>query len=158
MLACIAAMSRNRVIGLDGKLPWNLPGDMRHFRGRTLGGVVLMGRSTYDSIGRALPGRENWVLTRQLDWTAPDVRIFHTLESALEEACSRERCWVIGGAQIYQQFLPHCQRQLLTHIEADLPGDTFYPDFSSRDWACVDEERGPEGEQYPYRFSTYQRR
>lgn len=117
-----------------------------------------MGRSTYDSIGKALPGRENWVLTRQHDWQASDARVFHDLDTVLEHACSRERCWIIGGAQIYKLLLPHCQQQILTHIEANLDGDTFYPEFSNQEWQEVDVQPGPEGEQFAYRFSTYQRR
>ena len=157
MLATVAAMGRNRVIGSQGTLPWKLPGDMRHFRETTRSGVVLMGRTTFDSIGRPLPERENWVLTRQPDWTASGVRVFRQASAMLEAAHSLPRGWVIGGEQIYRLFLPHCQQQLLTLVEAEVPGDAFYPEFEASDWRVIRDQPGPPGEAFAYRFVTYER-
>lgn len=157
MLATVAALGRNRVIGSEGGLPWHLPGDMRHFRETTRGGTVLMGRATYESIGRPLPQRENWVLTRQPDWRAEGVRVFRDAKEMVEAAKRLQTGWVIGGEQIYRLFLPHCQRQILTLVEAELPGDAFYPEWKASEWRQIADEPGPTGEAYAYHFVTYER-
>lgn len=158
MLTTVAALSRNRVIGRNGQLPWTLPGDMRHFRETTRDGVIVMGRTTYESIGKPLPHRQNWVLTRQQNWHAEGVRVFHQLEDLLAAAQEHAQVWVIGGQQIYEILLPHCQRQWLTEIEADVEGDTFYPDFDPTEWNLIKDRAGPEGEDFAYRFCLYERR
>lgn len=122
MLITIAALSRNRVIGDQGQIPWNLPGDMKHFRESTSGGVIVMGRTTFESIGRPLPGRENWVLTRG-DKQIEGVRIFRSVEEVLAAVPEKKPVWIIGGEQIYREFLPHCQKQSLTYVDAEIEGD-----------------------------------
>lgn len=158
MLATIAALGRNRVIGRAGTLPWKLPGDLRHFREHTSGSTVIMGRTTYESIGKPLPNRENWVLTRQPDWQAAGVTVFRDETELLHQAATLATGWVIGGEQIYRLLLPHCQRQLLTWVEASPEGDAFYPEFDAHDWSVVQDLPGPGGEEYAYRFVTYQRK
>lgn len=157
MLTTVAALSRNRVIGKDGQVPWRLPGDLKHFRETTRGGVVVMGRTTFESIGKPLPQRENWVLTRDPNWKHPQVRVFHDLAELLRAASGHEEVWVIGGEQIYRQLLPHCQRQWLTEVQAEVEGDTFYPEFSERDWQLKEKRPGPDDGSWPYHFCLYVR-
>ena len=153
----MAALGRNRAIGLKGTLPWKLPGDLAHFRRLTRGGVVLMGRSTYDSIGQPLPHRKNWVLTRNPEWSAPSVRVLHEIGEVLHAASEFENVWVIGGEQIYRELLPFCDRQVLTFVDAAPEGDSFYPEFPASEWQIADRQPGPAGEQHAYEVVTYQR-
>ena len=133
----IAAMGKNRVIGVGGRLPWHLPGDLRRFRELTRGGVVIMGRTTFASIGRPLPQRENWVLSRTVGLQLPGVRVFSSLETLLQ-ALDEKLAWVIGGEQVYRQLLPYCDRQILTEVEAEPEGDSYYPEFSPREWLLAE--------------------
>lgn len=158
MLITIAAMSRNRVIGDGGQIPWNLPGDMRHFRESTSGGVIVMGRATFESIGRPLPGRENWVLSRGGTSFPEGVRAFGSVEEVLAAVPEKKPVWIIGGEQIYRAFLPHCQKQSLTFIDADVDGDTLYPEFNEADWELSETLAGPAGEEYDYEFRVYTRK
>jgi dihydrofolate reductase len=157
VLTTVAALSRNRVIGRAGQLPWHLPGDMKHFRELTRGGVVVMGRTTFDSIGKPLPQRENWVLSRQPQFQAPGVRVFHDLPALLREASALAHCWVIGGEQIYRTLLPHCDQQWLTEVEQEMEGDSYYPEVDPREWKVREVRSGPQGEAYAYRFCLYER-
>jgi dihydrofolate reductase len=128
-LIAIAAMAANRVIGAGGKLPWHYPEDLQFFKRTTLGHPILMGRSTYESIGRPLPGRQNIVLSRTL---APrdGITVIRSIDQyaslPLEEGAA---IFVIGGAQVYQQLLPYCTELYLTYIPQDVPGDAFFPEF-----------------------------
>jgi len=157
MLTAVAALSRNRVIGHRGQLPWHLPGDLKSFRETTRGGVVVMGRATYESIGRPLPHRENWVLTRQPDWEAHGLRVFRDIPELLRACATQIPVWVIGGESIYRALLPFCGRQFLTEIEAQVEGDTFYPAFDEADWQLREKRPGPAGEAYEYNFCVYER-
>lgn len=157
MLIAIAALATNRVIGREGQLPWRLPGDLKHFRQSTLGGVVVMGRTTYQSLGKSLPQRENWVLTGQADFQAEGVRVFHSLSELLQAAADHPQVWIIGGGQVYAQLLPFCQRQLLTLVEATPQGDAYYPEFALDQWKLIEDRPGPQGEAHAYRFLTYER-
>ncbi len=125
-MKAIAAMSRNRVIGADGRIPWHLSEDMKFFKRTTLGHVILMGRKTYDSLGKPLPGRENWVLTRGGD--IPGVRVIRDLADISEPGDGRE-LFVIGGAQLYAALLPRCSELLLTLVNREVEGDVFLPRF-----------------------------
>jgi dihydrofolate reductase len=125
-MKAIAAMSRNRVIGADGKIPWRLPEDMKFFKRTTLGHVILMGRKTFESLGRPLPGREHWVVSRQAE--IPDVRVIRDLGEIAEPADGRE-LFLIGGAELYEQLLPRCSELLLTHVPVEVQGDAFFPEF-----------------------------
>lgn len=127
-MKAIAAMSRNRVIGADGKIPWRLPEDMKFFKRTTLGHVILMGRKTFESLGRPLPGREHWVVSRQAE--IPGVRVIRDLGEIAEPTDGRE-LFLIGGAELYEQLLPRCSELLLTHVPIDVPGDAFFPNFEN---------------------------
>lgn len=126
-MIAIAAMAANRVIGKAGTIPWRLPEDMKFFKRTTLGHVVLMGRKTYDSIGKPLPGRENWVLTRQ-EITIPGVTVLHDLEH-LPAAPEGREIFLIGGAELYASLLPRCREVLLTRVPEPVEGDAYFPPF-----------------------------
>ena len=124
-MKAIAAMSLNRAIGLQGKIPWHLPEDLKFFKRTTLGHVVLMGRKTYESLGKPLPGRENWVVTRGF---IPGVRVIHDLNEIVEPDGGRE-IFLIGGAQLYAGLLGRCAELFLTVVNRHVAGDTFFPPF-----------------------------
>lgn len=137
-VSLIAALDRNGVIGYRGGMPWHIPGDLRWFRQQTMGTTLLMGRKTFDSIGRALPGRTNLVMTRQPDWQAEGVQPVADLATARAQARDSGELMVIGGAEAYTWALPEADRLLLTHIEADYRGDTWFPDIDWHQWRQVD--------------------
>lgn len=140
-LAILAAVAANRVIGINNTLPWHLPADLKRFRSLTLGQIVLMGRRTYQSIGRPLPERTNVVLTRQQDLLLPDVIIARSIHDALDQFANDPRAiFVIGGAQVYQESLPLCQLLYLTEIQQSFVGDTFFPVFNRDEWHEVSRE------------------
>jgi len=153
LLSLIVARARNGVIGRDNTLPWRLPQDLRRFRALTLGKAILMGRRTFESIGRALPGRTNLVLTRDRQWRAPGVIVVHSVEEALAQAASSAELVVIGGAEIFRLLLPLARRIYLTDVHADVPGDTFFPDFDQTQWTDVERRRQPADEQHAHALS-----
>jgi dihydrofolate reductase len=127
----IAAMAQNRVIGLHNRIPWHLPADFQWFKRTTLGGVLVMGRRTFESIGRPLPGRETFILTRS-GFTAPGTRSIPDLTTLHDVLDSDPRqAWICGGAEIYQTLLPHCSDLYLTHVDASPEGDAWFPPFES---------------------------
>lgn len=132
-LSVVVAMGENRVIGVDNRMPWHLPADLKRFRQITLGKPILMGRHTHESIGRPLPGRKNIVLTTDRNYTAPGCVVAHGLEEALREADGDE-AMVIGGSALYREFLPRAERLYLTLIHRAFAGDTFFPEFDWREW------------------------
>lgn len=156
------AMADNGVIGNAGDLPWRLPEDLRRFKAATLGKPVLMGRKTFESIGRALPGRLNIVLTRQPGWrpSDPAVLVAPDLDSALVLAGPAAEVTVIGGAEIYALALPRATRVLLTEVHASPEGDTVLPPFDAGAWREVARERWPADERHVHAMSfvTLERR
>jgi dihydrofolate reductase len=132
-MKAIAAMSLNRVIGAEGKIPWHLSEDLRFFKRTTFGHVVLMGRKTYESLGKPLPGRENWVVSSQ---PLTGVRVIHDLDE-LGDAPDGREIFVIGGAQLYAALLPTCAELLLTLVKREVSGDVFFPPFE--DAFCLEE-------------------
>ena len=160
LVSLIVAMARNGVIGRDNALPWRLSEDLRRFKAATLGKPILMGRKTFESIGHALPGRTNLVLTRDPGWTAPGAVVVHSLEAALAAAAGAAELVVIGGAQIYRLVMPFARRMYLTHVHADVPGDTYFPDFDPTQWLDVEciERAADERNTYPVTFVTLERR
>ncbi|MCC6916284.1 dihydrofolate reductase [Nitrosomonas sp.] len=135
-IAILAAVSSNQVIGWNNTLPWRLPADLKHFKQLTLGHIIVMGRRTFDSIGKPLPGRTNVVLTRQQN---PDLPAGIITASSIEEVLNHfsgdnRQIFIIGGAEIYRQTLPFCQRLYLTEIKQDFEGDTFFPEYDHDDW------------------------
>ncbi len=135
----IAAVARNGVIGANGGIPWHLPEDFAHFKATTLGHTLVMGRTTYESIGRALPGRTTIVLTRETAWAADGVRVAGSVEEALEMADGR--VFVAGGAAVYAAALPFADELLISEVDLEPEGDTFYPEFDRSMWREVARDR-----------------
>ncbi len=156
-LTLIVAYSTNRVIGRDNALPWKLPGDLAHFKRSTLGHPIIMGRKTWDSLGRPLPGRSNIVISRNPDFSAQGAIPAPTLEAAVAACGDIEEAFVIGGAQIYAQALPMARRVLATEVHADVDGDAFFPLLPSFQWKETAREPQPEENGYRYDFVTYER-
>lgn len=140
-VSLIVAMASNNVIGRDGGLPWHLGADLRRFKRLTMGHHILMGRKTYESIGRLLPGRKTVVITRQPEYLVPGASVVDSLTAALAVAEGDEESFVIGGAEIYQLALPVVDRIYLTRIDAEVEGDTFFPAIDGAEWQVVSEER-----------------
>lgn len=145
-VSLIVAMAQNGVIGRGNALPWRLPEDLRRFKAATMGKPILMGRKTFESIGRPLPGRVNLVLTRDAAWSAPGALVVHSLEQALVRAGAAPELMVIGGAEIYRLVLPFARRIYLTHVHADVAGDTYFPAFDPAQWVDVACEARPADE------------
>ncbi len=137
MLACVAALTPARVIGLNDRMPWHLPNDLAHFKRLTLDRPVIMGHHTYLSIGRPLPRRRNLVLSRQADLEIPGCEVWHDYRQVLRLAENEPEVMIIGGEQIYRLFLPYCRRLYLTLVHADLRGDRFFPEYSPEHWREV---------------------
>lgn len=154
-IALIAAMDKNRVIGYQNKLPWHLPADLKHFKELTLGKPILMGRKTFESIGKPLPNRQNIVLTNDTEFSAPGCQVIHDLEAVLE----LPELMVIGGAHLFLQLLPNASLLYLTFIDYDFKGDVFFPEFNKDEWQKVAEEShlADEKNPYAYKFITYER-
>ena len=160
LISMIAAMAHNRVIGADNAMPWHLPADLKHFKAVTLGKPVIMGRKTYESIGKALPGRLNIVITRDSSFKLDDAVVVTTPKEALQLVSDVEEVMIIGGGSIYQHFLDRCQRLYLTHIDLDVAGDTCFPDYESQaNWRHIDEQchLADDKNPYNYRFVTLER-
>ncbi len=139
-LILIAAVAKNRVIGKDNTLIWNIPEDMAHFKALTAGHTVVMGRKTWESLPprfRPLPGRRNIVITRQTGYTAPGADIADSIENALQLASTADGVFVIGGAEIYAQALPLANRLELTEVDLEPEGDAWFPEFSGNDWQAT---------------------
>ena len=156
----IAALARNGVIGIDNGLPWRLKADMQHFRALTMGHPVLMGRKTWESLGRPLPGRRNLVVTRDAQFHAEGAEVFHHTEEAIAAATDADRLFVIGGAQIYTTLLPRADRLELTEIGADVSGDAHFPPFDRADFIEERCERrtADADNEFDFDFVTYRRR
>lgn len=150
-LTLLAAVGRNGVIGRDNGLPWHLPEDLRHFKAVTMGHTLVMGRKTYDSIGRPLPGRRTIVVTRQPDWAADGVSVAGSLEQALS-AAGPDEVFVVGGGEVYAQALPLADRLLLTEVDQSPEGDAWFPAFDRQLWREVARD-ARDG----YAFVTYTR-
>ncbi|HLG42419.1 MAG TPA: dihydrofolate reductase [Planctomycetota bacterium] len=150
MLSLIVAMARNRVIGAGGKLPWHLPADLKRFKQITMGRPVIMGRKTFESIGKPLPGRTNIVVTRRRGWTAKGCLAAHSLEEAIAAAGEGE-VFVIGGGELYAAALRHADRLYVTEVDADVPGDTRFPELDMSRWRLVEETTREPDESNPYR-------
>ncbi|MCL6636647.1 MAG: dihydrofolate reductase [Alicyclobacillus sp.] len=158
MLQIVVAYARRRVIGQHGRLPWHLPADLRHFRTLTIGHTVVMGRRTFDSIGRPLPGRVNVVLTRQQGWQPAGVEVVHQPADVLARA-DLQPLFIIGGESVYRLFLPCVQRLYLTEIDADFAGDAFFPEWDRQAFHLVWEKPGTvdAANPWPHRFLLYER-
>ncbi len=151
-ISLIVAASANGVIGAGGELPWHLPDDFRFFKEVTMGKPIVMGRRTWESIGRPLPGRQNIVITRQSGFEAPGASVVDSPEAAVEAAGEAEEVMIIGGGEIYRRFLPLADRVYLTRVDADIDGDTFFPDLEEGEWTVESREPHDADERHAYAF------
>jgi dihydrofolate reductase len=162
-ISLIVAVSRNGAIGLNNQLPWYLPEDLKYFKSVTMGKPLIMGRKTFDSIGRPLPGRANIVLTRDPQWTSDGVEVVQSVEQALlagEIACEAadvDEIMVIGGEQIYRMTLDLADRIYLTQVDTDVEGDAFFPDIDLNNWSQTRVKLPEIIDKHPYRFLVLDR-
>lgn len=160
MIALIVAMAENRVIGKNNDLIWHLPADLKHFKNLTTGHPIIMGRKTFESIGKPLPNRTSVVVTHQQDYQPEGCVVVHSLEEAIERAQELgQEVYIIGGAQIYRQSLPLADTIFLTEVHHSFEGDTFFPEFGA-EWQEVSREvhQPDEKNKYPYSFVKLKRK
>lgn len=159
MLSLCVAMDKNRLIGCHNALPWHLPADLKHFRIVTMGKPIIMGRKTYESIGRPLPGRLNVVVSRNFSLTLTGCEVLHNIEEVLTLSSQYEESIVIGGAILYEKLLPYVQRMYVTWVHAELVGDTYFPNYQAEQWQEVDKQDYSVDAQnaYPYSFVILER-
>lgn len=162
-LSLIVAVAENGVIGREGDLPWRLSDDLRRFKKLTMGHAILMGRKTWESIGRPLPGRQSLVISRQEDYQTEyeKVLVASSVEQALAMAgdCAKDQVFVIGGAQVYAMTLPHADRLLFTRVHAEVEGDVFFPEVDWDRWQLVEEAKheADDRNDHAFTFQVYQR-
>ncbi|MDB3884688.1 dihydrofolate reductase [Porticoccaceae bacterium] len=162
-ISLIVAVSRNGAIGLNNQLPWYLPEDLKYFKSVTMGKPLIMGRKTFDSIGRPLPGRANIVLTRDPQWTSDGVKVVQSVEQALVageiacEAADVDEIMVIGGEQIYRMTIDLADRIYLTQVDTDAEGDAFFPDIDLNNWSQTRVKLPEIIDKHPYRFLVLDR-
>lgn len=154
----VVAYSDNRAIGLDNALPWRLPSDLAHFKRSTMGLPIIMGRKTWESLGRALPGRPNLVISRDADFKAQGAQVYASLDEALGDCPAQTTACVIGGAQIFEQALPLADEIVATEVHAHVDGDVFFPPLPTSEWEEAERVTQPEENGYRYDFVVYRRR
>lgn len=159
VISLIVAMDRNGVIGAQGTMPWRLPADLKYFKQITMGKPVVMGRKTFESIGKPLAGRHNIVLTRDRSYEAPGCTLVHSAEEALAATANAAEVMIIGGAQIYRRFLPITDRIYLTQIDAAFEGDTLFPQLRAEEWRTtwVKAHEADARNPYPFRWLVLER-
>ena len=161
-IALIVAASENNVIGINNDLPWRLPDDMKFFVRTTKGHHILTGRKNFESFGKALPNRTNMILTNKKDYLFEGTVVFHDLEEAIEYAKARgeEELMVIGGGEIYKQFMDKANKIYLTRVHTTLEGDTYFPELDESIWKLTEENYHPRDEkhEYDFTFQTYERK
>jgi len=143
-------MGNRRVIGNNSILPWDLPADMKRFKQLTMGKPIIMGRKTFESIGRALNGRMNVILTHKKNYETRGCLVVHSVAEALKKVEKNKEVMVIGGASLFKQFLPRADRMYLTMIDDDFPGDIYFPKFDITDWEITERIKGESNENNPY--------
>ena len=153
-LAIIVARAKNGVIGVNNTLPWHLPEDLKHFKNTTLGCPIIMGRNTWLSLGRPLPGRRNIVVSRNPEFKAEGAETFTSLEDAIDACSAVEKAFIIGGAQIYDEALAYVDKLIITEVDTEVDGDAFFPDIDDMMWEEVAREEHNNG-QLAYAFVTY---
>jgi dihydrofolate reductase len=156
-VSVIAAMARNRVIGINNTLPWRLPEDLKHFKALTMGHHIIMGRKTYDSIGRPLPGRTTVIVTRDPHYRMEGCLVAHSPEAAIASCGDDAEIFFVGGAELYRQVLPLADRLYITEIQGDYVGDARFPEFDQTVWREASRERHVSQAGLGYDFVTYQR-
>jgi dihydrofolate reductase len=152
-ISIVVAVAANGVIGRDNQLPWHLPADLRHFKQTTMGKPILMGRKTWESIGRPLPGRTNIVITRDSGYAAAGCVVVNSIDEALMAAGSQHEIMLIGGAELYRQVLPRTDTIYLTRIHEDFEGDTVFPELSTSEWREVERTDQQPDENNPHAYS-----
>ncbi len=159
IISLIAAMDNNHLIGRENGLPWHLPADFAHFKQVTMGKPVVMGRKTYESIGRPLPGRLNIVISRS-GFMADGITVVDSIEAALQAVGNVEEVMIIGGANLYNQMIQQASKMYLTHVNADCEGDAWFPEINEDDWDVVSQQHHEADEKNNYDFTmvTYQRK
>jgi dihydrofolate reductase len=159
LISVIVAVARNGVIGRDRRLPWHLPADLKRFKELTMGHHIVMGRKTWESINRLLPGRTSVIVTRNKDFQVPGAKIASSLAEALSLGAEDAEVFVIGGAEIFAAALPLAQRLYLTNVDADVAGDTYMPTLDLSGWRLLSEESHPAvaPDTPPWRFAIYER-
>jgi len=158
-IALIAALTENRVIGRDNQLPWRISADLKHFKALTMGKPIVMGRKTWESIGRPLPGRKNIVVTRDTAYQAEGCQVVHSIEQALDTAGEVDEVMIIGGAGLYRQTLGRADRLYLTRVKAEVDGDTWFPEIDPQQWhelAC-ESHSADENNEHDYDFVILER-
>lgn len=163
LISIIVAASENNVIGRDNQLPWHLPADLKYFKQTTIGKPIIMGRKTFESVGRPLPGRPNIVITRQADYSREGIIVTGSLQAALEAARTFDtpEVFITGGSEIFTQALPLLvQRVYLTRVHADVEGDSFFPELAQEQWKLVSSHphSADEKHAYAYAFEVWERR
>lgn len=158
MISFLLAMGEGGVIGRNNQLPWHLPADLKYFKKVTMGHSVIMGRKTYESIGKSLPGRRNIVLTRDPSFVAEGCEIFHSPDEILVHLDQGEEAFIIGGAAVYDSFYPHADRLYITRIAHAFAGDTYFK-YDPSEWRLVSDRPGVVDDQnrYPHRFQIFER-
>lgn len=158
-ICLIAALATNRVIGKNNALPWHLPADLKRFKALTMGHPVVMGRKTFESIGRPLPGRRNLVITRNRGYSATGCEVVHSLDAAIAACVGARQIFIIGGAELYRESLPHAHCLEFTEIRAEIEGDATFPEFSMSEWRETGREihTGESGIPFRYDFARYER-
>jgi len=159
VISIIVAMAKNRVIGAKGAIPWHLPEELKRFKRLTLGHHIIMGRRTWESIGRPLPGRTSVIVTRQPGYRVPGAKVAHSLDEAIAACGADDEIFVIGGAELYAQALARAGRLYLTTVDAEVPGDTSMPDYAAGEWREVSGESFPADarHRYAFRCAVYER-
>ncbi len=158
-ISIIAAMAANRTIGIENRLPWHLPDDLKRFKALTMNHHIVMGRKTYDSIGKPLPGRSTVIVTRNVDYAVPGCIAVNSLDAALTVSFSDEEVFFVGGADLYRQALPIANRIYLTEIQRVFDGDAFFPEFDKSQWTeTAREPHRTEGDTgFDYHYVIYDR-
>ena len=158
-ISLIVAMAKNRVIGANNRIPWHLPNELGLFKSLTMGHHIVMGRKTYESINRLLPGRTTVIVTRQRDYTVPGAIVAHSVEEALDACKGDDECFVIGGADLFRETLPFADRLYLTVVDAEPEGDTYMPEFDMTQWKETSSQAflADAKHAHPYRLSIYDR-
>ena len=159
-ITLIVAASENNAIGINNQMPWHLPNDFKYFKRNTIAHSVLMGRKTFDAIGKALPDRRNIVITRNADFQGEDIDVANSIQEALLYCRDEREVFIIGGANIYQQALPLANKVLLTRVHTTIQGDAFFPELSPEEWDLVSSEahQADDKHAFDYTFEVYNRK
>lgn len=157
LISLVAAMAKNRIIGKDNKMPWHLPADLKHFKAVTMANPIVMGRKTYESIGRPLPGRQNVIISRNPDYKVDGCDVVNSIETVIEQLSGHEEIMIIGGGFLYSQMIDQADKLYLTFIDLEIDGDTRFPEFEYLDLKETANEYHSSDDKNPhnYRFINY---